>query len=497
MQPFNHFPFMIIMLPMMASIVIPLTRGEKAARTLTICVQLILTFLSLLLLMALLGDPAGYFIYSMGNFPAPWGNELRAGALEAVLSGAFSAVMLFSLLGGSYDLAKDIKKDKIHLYYLMLNMLTTSLMALVYTNDIFTAYVFIEINTIAACAIIVAKENSETIKAAVKYLLMSVLGSGLFLLATSILYDITGHLLMEPAHEAITAIAASGQYRLPLLMTLIMYIVALAVKSALFPFHTWLPDAHGSATTTSSAVLSGLVLKGYIVLLIKLLYRVYGISVVNLLGVLPVLFWLGITGMIAGSIVAIAQTDIKRMIAYSSVAQIGYIFMGIGLNTTAGFTAASYQIIAHAFTKSMLFIAAGALINTMGTTHISEMTGAAKRNKIAGAAFTVGALSMIGVPLFAGFPAKFYLANAAAQGGYGAWVAMTVLALSTFLNALYYIPALIRFYADGGKRKDTASAKAESIVIPALACLIAANIALGIFYTPLLSAIEAGFSRLG
>jgi multicomponent Na+:H+ antiporter subunit D len=498
-----HVPAIMILFPMVVAVILPLLRNTRVTKAVTVLVQFSLSVLSLCLLKELWGAPVEYFNYSMGHFPAPWGNELRAGPLEAMLACAFTAVMMFSLTGGSYDITKDINEKKVYLYSVMINLLTSSLMALVFTNDIFTAYVFIEINTIAACAIVVSKENGETLKATVKYLFLSVLGSGLFLLSTSILYDITGHLLMEPAHQAVVALVAEGRYQLPLLVTLLLYIVAVAVKSALFPFHAWLPDAHGYATTTSSAVLSGLVLKGYIVLLIKLVFRVYGFEVVSILGALPSLFALGLASMIFGSVLAFTQKDIKRMIAYSSVAQIGYIFMGIGLNNAAGFTASCYHIIAHAFTKSMLFIAAGALINAAGSKNISDMVGAGRENKIAGLAFAVGAMSMIGVPLFAGFPSKFYLANAAMQGQYGTWIALIVLALSTFLNALYFVPTVTRIYSAGDKKESKVKLAAPSgdgvrfVAARTLICLMVANIALGVFHVPMLSVIEIGFSRLG
>jgi multicomponent Na+:H+ antiporter subunit D len=133
------------------------------------------------------------------------------------------------------------------------------------------------------------------------------------------------------------------------------------------------------------------------------------------------------------------------------------------------------------------------------------MAGAARKNKIAGLAFAVGALSMIGVPLFAGFPSKFYLANAAMQGSYGTWIAVIVLALSTFLNGLYYAPALFKIYSGGGHKENAQEAgnlspeekKTKGIAAPTLLCLMAANVALGIFYVPLLRAIERGFAWLG
>ena len=136
----------------------------------------------------------------MGHWPAPWGNEIRGGPLEALMATMFCIVMGFSVLGGLGNIFEDVPKKKQYLYFLMMNLLLCSMIALIYTNDMFTAYVFIEINTLAACAIVMAKEGGETIVATIRYLIMSLLGSGLFLMGIALLYNITGHLLMESLH---------------------------------------------------------------------------------------------------------------------------------------------------------------------------------------------------------------------------------------------------------------------------------------------------------
>jgi len=213
--------------------------------------------------------------------------------------------------------------------------------------------------------------------------------------------------------------------------------------------------------------------------------------------VFPVLFFLGVAGILVGSIMACFQTKLKRLIAYSSVGQIGYIFMGMGFGTQSGFTAASFHIIAHSITKSMLFIAAGALIRAAGSYQISELTGAARQNKLAGIAFTVGALSMAGIPLFAGFVSKFHLAGAAIYGAHSIWITMPVLAMSTFLSGLYYFPVLVRIYS---RRENEEIGEAQTSAFAAsftLICLILATVALGMFFTPLLEALETGFLWLG
>ena len=211
----------------------------------------------------------------MGHYPAPWGNEIRAGVLEALMALCFSVVMIFSLLGGMKHIFHDVEEAKLNLYFIMMDLLMSSLLALIYTNDLFTAYVFIEINTISACAIVMIKNTGRTIVAATRYLIMSLLGSGLFLIGITLIYDLTGHLLMSNIKESMAALHASGAYILPITVTIGLISTGMAIKSALFPFHSWLPDAHGSAVTSSSAILSGLVLKGYIILLIKIFYRVF------------------------------------------------------------------------------------------------------------------------------------------------------------------------------------------------------------------------------
>jgi multicomponent Na+:H+ antiporter subunit D len=493
-----HFPLIIIFLPMLAAVVMPLLPGSKAPRIVTLAVLVALSLVSMGLTFALWNYEGGSFVYQMGYFPAPWGNELRAGILEAIISVVFAVVMLCSILATKSDIEKDMNVRRRRFYYCMINLLTMALMALVFTNDIFNAYVFIEVCTISACAIVVAKESGDTLKATVKYLFLSVMGSGLFLLATAVLYSITGHLLMDSANGSITALMATGEYSFPLLITLLLFIVSIAVKAALFPFHVWLPDAHASATTASSAILSGLVLKAYVILLIKLLYRVYGIDTIEALGVLPVLFALGITGILAGSIMACFQTKLKRLIAYSSVGQIGYIFMGMGLSNQGGFTAASFHIIGHSFTKSMLFIAAGALIGTAGSYSIANMAGVGRKNLLAGVAFGVGALSMAGIPLFAGFVSKFHLATAASANLPSMWITMLALAISAFLSGVYYFPVLFKIYG----KDEKADATPRAFIKPPLAAsgvfvfLILVNVALGLFFVPILEALEVGFGVL-
>ena len=237
-------------------------------------------------------------------------------------------------------------------------------------------------STRTACGLIMIRENGRTIEAAVRYMIMSLLGSGLLLLGICILYDLTGHLLMSNIHEAVVLLAADPNARVPLLVTIALMSVGLAIKSALFPFHAWLPDAYGYSTVSSAAILSSLVSKGYIFLLIKIIYRIIGFDIYGATHIINVLFVFGLMGMIFGSLSAIRENDIRRMIAFSSVAQIGYIYMGIGMGTQAGMTASVFHILSHAATKSLLFIAAIGLTEVSGgSRHFIDLTGAAYRTR--------------------------------------------------------------------------------------------------------------------
>jgi multicomponent Na+:H+ antiporter subunit D len=441
------------------------------------------------------------FTFMMGHFPAPWGNEIRAGLLEAGMALFFCIVMLLSLKGGEKHLDTEIEEEKTNLYYIMINLLLSSLLALIYTNDLFTAYVFVEINTISACGLIMIRQSGRTIEAATRYMIMSSLGSGLLLLGLCILYDITGHLLMSNIKESIAYVYAQGTYNIPLAASIGMICVGLAIKSALYPFHTWLPDAYGYSTVSSAAILSSLVSKGYIFLLIKIFYRVVGFDIIVQSKVMNILFVFGLIGMIMGSVNAILENDIRRMIAFSSVAQIGYIYMGFGLGTKFAIVASVFHILSHASTKSLLFISASGLTDASGgSKKFEDLTGSGYRNPTAGVAFTIGACSMVGIPLFSGFISKVLFAQAAVGGSvYKMLPTLICLAISTVLNAIYFMKTVIRIYTP--RDKDTNFTKIKIMENPlyniALLFMIILNMILGCCSQPIVNWITQGLNMFG
>lgn len=494
----QNVPFFSIMLSMFSGIVSSILPG-KAAKRLNTAVILVIGAASAWLLSWLMRT-GGSFTFMMGHFPAPWGNEIRAGALEAGMALFFCVIMLLSMLGGRKKLFDEVEVTKHNIYYILTDLLLSSLLALVYTNDLFTAYVFVEINTIAACGLIMIRQNGRTIEAAVRYMIMSLLGSGLLLMGICMLYDLTGHLLMSNIKESVAAIMAAGTYQIPLTITIGLVTVGLAIKSALFPFHAWLPDAYGYSTVSSAAMLSSLVSKGYIFLLIKIFYCVVGFDIIVGSKIPNVLFLFGLSGMIFGSISAIWEKDIRRMIAFSSVAQIGYIYMGFGLGTTEGMVASIFHILAHAAAKSLLFVSAIGLTDvSAGSRNFFDLTGSAYRNKVAGVGFSVGAMSMVGIPLFSGFVSKLLFAEAAVMHPtHKMMPTLIVLAVSTILNAIYFLKTVVRIYVpekrevEAEKGYFTMKAGQQRLYTITIILFILINLVLGMMSEPIIGIIETG-----
>ncbi len=490
----QNFPFFNIIMCLACGVISSVLSAKKA-RKLSIGLISTVAIMSACVLGFTLKTKQSY-IYMMGHFPAPWGNEIRIGVLEAAMALFFCIIMLCSILGGLEHILQDVQQQKQNLYFTMINLMLSSLLALIYTNDLFTAYVFIEINTIAACALIMIRDNGHCLVAAMKYMIMSLIGSGLILISISMLYDLTGHLLMSNIKQAVAEISATGEYAIPMTIIIAFLCIGLAIKSALFPFHSWLPDAYGYATASSSAILSSLVSKGYIFLLIKIFYRVIGIEVIRDHKIDNILFVFAVSGMLIGSVCAMREHDIRRLIAYSSVAQIGYIYMGIGLGTQGAMIAALFHIMSHAATKSMLFIAAAGLSEVSGNSKdFTDLKGSGYRNKIAGAAFTVGALSMVGIPLLAGFTSKVYFAVAAVDAKPTKMeTAMIILAISTILNAVYFIRSIISIYTPRNTKYNNPSYRPAKTMTTALILFIILNFFLGIGSNLIYRLIESGLS---
>lgn len=437
MSLIESFPLATILILFITAFMMPLIRNTKVVKGISLVSMTFVMILAVINLKFVINK--GEYLYRIGHFNAPYGIEFRIGIIEAMMGVLFTFVALMIIWYSIYSIEKEIKQSRVALYYLLINILIGSLLGVVYSNDLFNCFVFIEVGTLASCGTIIVKDKKENIKATIKYLIMSCLGSGLVLMGIAYLYSMTGHLNINYIHEELIKIHLN--YPNAVLIAIVLFIVGLGVKSAMFPLHNWLPDAHSSAPSSSSAILSSLVLKAFVLLLIKILYRVFGIKMLNHFGVLNIMLVLGSLGMIMGSIFAIFQKDIKRVIAYSTVAQMGYIFLGIGLGTHAGVSIAIFHIIGHALTKSALFLSVGSMMEQTGHKRLEKLKGIGKEMPITLGLFSIGALSMIGIPVLPGFISKWHLSLASIAAG--DIILILVILLSSLLNAVYYFPIVI------------------------------------------------------
>lgn len=491
-----NFPLFAVVMCLISSVVSSVLPG-KIARRLAMTLYAAIAVMNACVL-AYTSAAGEAFSYMMGHYPQPWGNELKIGILEPMFSMAFSVVLLLTVVGGKRQLNTDLQPEKSNLYYVLTDLIQAALLVLVYTNDLFTGYVFIEICTIASCGILMIRQVGRTTLASVRYMIFSLVGSGLFLFGVIVLYNITGHLLMPGIKETVAELWAAGEYRVPLTTGICLVTIGLSIKSGLFPFHFWMPDTYAFGTPSSSGILSGLVSKGYIFLLIKSIYSVFGTEVFYASGVQNLLYVFGALGIIFGSVAAIRENNIFRMTAYSSAAQIGYIYLGIGVSPVGGVTAALFHVLTHAVTKPMLLLAAAQLTDMIGgKKRFRDLQGTGHVHRSAGVAFAVGSLSMIGIPFTIGFMSKYLFAASAFDGGWRLMPTLLVLAVSTILNTFYFGRTLIRLYNKPltPLRGPVRFRENRSYTVSA-AAMILLNIGVGVCSQPVVSLISRGLLLL-
>ena len=490
----QNLPLFLILCPLMCGVACSVLRG-KAAR----CAAAVMTAaesagMAVLLRFTASGNVS--FTYAMGEIGAPFGNELRAGPVEALMGLAFSLVLALSVIGGTRSLTEDVEPKRMSLFGTMIGLLTAATAAIVFTNDLFTAYVFIEITTLSACALISVTNRGKALFSSARYMVMNLLGSGLFLLGLSMLYALTGHLLFPQLGTAVRGLIAEDSYSVPLYLSFLLMTMGLCIKSALYPFHTWVPDAYSNATAVSGALLSSLASKLYIFLLIKVALRAAG-EEAFILRIRDVLFLYAAAGTVLGSVHALRQRKLSRVIAYSSVAQIACVYLGIALGGREGVAAALFYILAHSAAKSMLFLTAHKLRRACGGADgLETLRGAANRSPLAGLAFLVGACSMVGIPGLGGFAAKLYLAQTAiGAGGWKMPVLLGLLAVSTALNAVYMLRTVLILYSrEKLPGEDGQPMARDSVFAVATAVMIGLNIFLGVCGQPVLELIYRGLA---
>jgi multicomponent Na+:H+ antiporter subunit D len=347
-------------------------------------------------------------MYHLGGWPTPIGIDLRLDSLAVLLLLAVNTVGLAVCLY-SIDYMKHFTRRGY--FFGLFLLLVTGMNGVILAGDLFNLYVFLEVAAVASYSLVAFGCAHEELEASFKYIVLGSLSSSLILIGIALVYGITGTLNM--AHMA-GRIAESGMDG-PLLLAFGLFICGFSFKAALVPFHAWLPDAHPSAPAPVSAMLSGVLIKAIgVYVLARLAFNVFGIAG----DALSLLRWLGVLSMVAGALLAAGQSDIKRLFAYSSISQVGFMVLGLGLATPLGLVGALYHLVNHAMFKSLLFLNAGAVEHVTGTRDLNELGGLNRAMPVTGATSLIGSMSIAGVPPFNGFWSKLIIVLACIEAGY-------------------------------------------------------------------------------
>ncbi len=446
-----HLPVVITVLPLATALFIPLVPRRVTAVVAGAVSVAVLTFASVAALFSLFGViGGGEFRYTFGNWTAAIGVEFAVTHFSAVLAVLVTVVTLLVLVYSLRDRGPDVQPGVTGSFYMLVLVNTAAMLGIAYTNDLFNLYVFMEMLSIASCAIVTINGKRDNLYAGLKYLIIGTVGAITILFGMAILYMLTGHLNMS-IHGGLMA-AVWAEHPVAMRLSLALILVGFAIKAAVFPVHTWLPDAHSVAPAPSSALLSSLVVKIYLVGAMKILFVVAGVEVLSRTNIFLVLTWIGMIAMVGGSTLALGQQKVKRILAYSTVVNIGYIVLAVGIATEEAVSVALFHMISHAVLKAGLFLSVGAVIHRTGKQYVQEFAGAGYNMPLAMTVFTICALGMVGIPGTNGFMSKWYLILAAA--GADRPIVLPVVLLSSFLNSLYFIPIVTRAFIQRSRSED-------------------------------------------
>jgi multicomponent Na+:H+ antiporter subunit D len=342
------------------------------------------------------------------------------------------AIALVTLCVGLYSVNYMTHYGSKANYYALLLMMVTGMNGLVLVTDLFQVYLFLEVAAIASYALVAYGLEHDELEASFKYLMLSVVASAAVLIAIAVLFGVTGSLGFAGVAEGLRGLDS----KLAVGACAALFLMGFGLKAALIPFHAWLPDAHPSAPAPISAILSGLLIKvSGVYALTRIFFNVFGLEPGAWLS--QVLMGLGIVSAVVAAFLAIGQKDLKRMLAYSSISQVGYVVLGIGIGTPLGVLGGLFHLFNHALAKGLLFLNSGSVQQATGTRNLDEMGGLAKRMPVTAATSLVGSLSIAGVPPLGGFWSKLIIIIALVQSGHGILAVAAVLA--SVVTLWYYL----------------------------------------------------------
>ena len=426
----SQLPALQVVLPLVAAPLCILFHNRTFAWLLMVFVSLVSFGISCALFNQVLAEDT--ITYAMGGWVAPWGIEYYIDKLTTYMLLIVNGIAVLVSLGARESVENEISSDRIYLFYTAFLLNLTGLLGVIITGDAFNLFVFIEIASLSSYAIISLGKDKRCLYAAFRYLIYGTVGASFILISVGLLYVVTGTLNIADLSQQL----ANAENTVTITTAFVFFVIGIAIKAAIFPMHLWLPDAYTYSPSIVSTFLAGTTTKVFIYVLIRFIYSLYGYefsffheSFDNLLIIIAC------GAILYGSYRAIKQDSLKRLLAYSSIAQIGYMILGIALITELGLAASLIHIFNHAFIKVGLFLAVTAIIYSYGTDSIECLSGMAKTSPFTFVLFLISGLSIIGVPLTSGFISKWYLIKASLEAGY--WGLVVIIVFSSVLAIIY------------------------------------------------------------
>jgi len=383
----------------------------------------------------------GTIHYWLGNWKPPWGIEYVVDHLNAFVLVIVSFVSLVVAISSKRSVEQELP-EKIVFFYCVFLLQVAGLLGIVVTGDMFNLYVFLEIASLAGYALIAIGEDGAPF-ASFNYLIFGTIGACFYLLGVGYLYVSTGSLNMADLFQILPDLYQSKV----VLVAFAFFMVGVSLKMALFPLHVWLPDAYTYAPSAVSALLAPLMTKVGAYVMIRIMFTVFKPQFcIELIPVTTILGWMAAGAILFGAVMALAQTDLKRMLAYILVSEVGYITLGVGLANRAGLTGAILHILNDSFMMLALFLVVGAIMYRSGKREIPELRYLHRRMPFTMAAFVIAALSVIGIPPTCGFFSKWYLILGAIDASQ--WVFVAVLLVSSLLNVILFFRVIEHAYLE-------------------------------------------------
>ncbi|WP_353278476.1 proton-conducting transporter membrane subunit [Wolbachia endosymbiont (group B) of Longitarsus flavicornis] len=456
-----QLPILQVIIPIIASMFCFLTRKHRVSWFISFFTTAATFFISLMLLVKTYNGEI--ITYYLGDWAPPYGIELRIDILNSLILTLVNFIALISVLYSFHINEKEISKNKIIGFYSLFLLCLSGLLGILVTNDIFNLYVFLEISSLSSYVLVSMGRDKKALVAAFEYLISGTVGATFYLFGIGLLYSMTGTLNMSDMAERIVPLYDNNIIRLGKLFIF----VGLSIKMALFPLSKWLVNAYSEAPSFISVFFSGTVTKVMIYVFIRIFYNVFQQNF--FLPLHNVIIILALCAIVFGSISAIIEKDIKRLFAHSSISQIGYILLMLGLNSKSGLFSAVLHIVNHSMIKTSLFMVAGCISYKFGMTKIENLSGLKKSMPYTTLAFTLFSLALIGVPLTNGFVSKWYMMQAILESR--AWISLTVFAAGSFLALIYMWRMVEKIYFENSAASN-AGMTLNEVPLLMLFCLL-------------------------